>query len=269
VLNLILLFPIALLASLTAPPLDAQTPRTFARMVCLKANPGKSGELEKLLLDTAVKVTQYNINQGKIARYSVSRAAYPVGADAQCDIIGTYFYDAFPPDTTKDSTTEAWVASGVGLTYAEFQVKLAVAGRTIRLDLLELRESVGSAGLGDYFTIDYLKVKDDRAWLDWQTKISKPIHELREKQKQIKGWEAWRTMLPRGSRQPFSAIGVTSYPSWKAVGELKPLSEFAKIALPGMNWEEVVDKSHRYSEMVNREMYKNVVLLTRQPEGKK
>jgi hypothetical protein len=246
-----------------APAAERAHPRIFARMVCLKANPGRSGELEELLLETAVKVTQQSIERGEILGYSLSRSSYPVGLDAQADIIGTYFYEGFPKDASKESTSAAWEAAGVGMTYREFQGRMASAGRTTRLDLLELRESIGETTLGDHFAIEYLKIKDYRGWLDWQAKVCRPTHAARVGKEQIKCWQAWRTVLPRGSAQPFSGIAVTAYPSWECVGRLAPVADFMRAACPDLDPAEALERNRACAELVRRETYKNVALLGR------
>jgi hypothetical protein len=58
-------------------------------------------------VETALEVTRYNIDKGQILAYSLSRATYPIGLDAQADLVGTYSYEGFPPDASKESTTDA------------------------------------------------------------------------------------------------------------------------------------------------------------------
>jgi hypothetical protein len=138
-----------------------------------------------------------------------------------------------------------------------------VAGRSTRLDLLELREAVGETSQGDHFAIEYLKIKEYRAWLDWQARVCRPTHEARLEQQQIKCWQAWRTVLPRGSAQPYSGIAVTAFPSWEAIGRQRPVLDFMKAACPDVDPAEAIERNRAMSEIVKRETYQNVALLGR------
>jgi hypothetical protein len=259
-------FPAALCASLLMQPTFAQNQPTFRRSICTKVQPGKSQELEDLLSKAAFKVSQYNISQGKLARYAVMRNVYPAGSSAECDYISSFFYSGPPPDTTQEATSASWAAAKVGMTYEGFLAKLNSIGHTVRVELYASVARAGAAKVGDYVSLNQMKVPDADAWGKLETEIWKPIQEARIKDGQMDAWGTYYLIMPSGSGLPYQASTVDIYPSWEAIWNQKPLEGYVKQTHPDLSYEKFGEDTGKARDLVSRELFKIILAAGSLPQ---
>ena len=248
----------AIFAGFTQQPVFAQDQPVFLRSICTKTQPGKGAEFEELLSRTALKAAQFNISQGKLARYVVSRNMYPGGSSAECDYISSFFYNGAPAENTTEVTSAAWANARVGMPYPAFLAKLNSIAHTVRTDVYIAVARTGASQLGDYLVLNRMKVQDPEAWGELEGKTWKPIQEARIKDGQLRAWGSYSKVLPSGSGEPYSAITADVYPSWDALWGQKPIMGYVQQAHPTMSGEEFNEKTSKAREIVSREVFKIV-----------
>jgi hypothetical protein len=248
-----------LLAGLLLQPVFAQDESVYLRSICTKVQAGKGPELEDLLSKNALKASEYNISQGKLARYVVLRNAYPAGSSAQCDYLSSFLYRGAPPETTPEITSAAWAAAKTGLSYSAFLAKLNSIGHTVRVELFAAQaRTTGSSQVGDYIALNRMKVHDTAAWKELETRIWKPMQEARIKDGQLRLWSSFARIYPSGTGEPYSAITVDIFPSWDAMFKQKPLAEYMRQIHPNMTEQEFSEKTTKARDLVSREVYKEI-----------
>lgn len=249
-------FSAALFAGLTIQLAPAQDQPIYLRSICTKAEPGKGPEIEELLGKNAIKVAQYNISQGRLARFVVLRNTYPAGSSAECDYISSFFYNGPPPESNQPAE---WAAAKVGMTYEAFLAKLRSLSHTVRVEIYVARARVGSSQVGDYVAINRMKVHDFAAWSELETKIWKPLQEARVKDGQLRAWSSYSRVLPSGDAQPYHAMTADIFPSWDVMWKQKPLGGYIKQAVPDMSREEFNSKTSKARDLVSKELFKIVM----------
>jgi len=258
-------FLAALCAGLLMQPVFGQSQPLFRRSICTKVQPGKGPELEELL-KAAVKVSQYNISQGKLARYAVLRNVYPGGTSADCDYISSFFYSGPPPESTHEATTASWAAAKVGMTYDGFLAKLNSIAHTVRVELHVAGARAGAAKVGDYVSVNQMKVSDSEAWSKLETEVWKPIQEARIKDGQMSAWGSYYLILPSGSGLPYTASTVDIYPSWDAIWNQKSLTGYVKQVHPDMSYEKFGEVTTKARDLVSRELFKMILAVGSLPQ---
>jgi hypothetical protein len=248
----------AVFAGLMQQPAFAQDQPIFLRSICTKTQPGKGTEFEELLSRTALKAAQYNISQGKLARYIVLRNMYPGGSSAECDYISSFLYAGAPAENTTEVTTAAWANARVGMPYPAFLARLNSIAHTVRVEIYGAVARTGVSQLGDYVVLNRMQVQDQEAWGELESKIWKPIQDARIKVGQLRAWGSYAKVLPSGSGEPYSAMTADIYPSWEALWNQKPITGYVQQAHPTMSEQEFNDKTSKAREIVSREVFKIV-----------
>lgn len=250
---------LGLTAALCALTANAQQSPSFLRSICVKVQPSKQSDFEKLMTDSAAKAARYRIGQGRLARFAVSRAVYPSGEIAECDYLIAYVSSGFPEEMNFEKSTADWSAAGAPTTYAEFLAKAGEMSKIVRTDLWAVRSAAGGWAVGDYISINRMKVKDQAAWAELETKMWKPVQEARIKAGQLKGWASYDRVWPGGSEQPYSAVTVDAFPSWEALGKRTSIGEIVKSVHPNMSAAEFGERTSKARDLARRELFKVVL----------
>jgi len=253
---------VGFLASLLVSVAAAQDTPAFLRSICLKVTPAQQMAFEKLMTDNAAPAARHRISQGRLARFALSRAVYPTGEAAECDYTIGYLSLGFPEEMAIEKSRADWKAAGAPLTYDDFLAKAGTMSRIIRTDLWIVRHSIGAWGVGDYISINRMKVKDQAAWAESEGKLWKPVQEARVQSGDLKAWATYDRLWPAGSAQPYSAVTIDAFPSWAALGKRSNIAEVVRRVHPNMSTSEFGERTSKARDMLSRDLFK-VVLYER------
>lgn len=91
-----------------ASSLWAQTePLVYGTSTCVKVVPGKAAEFERFVAEVTRKLMQVSIDEGRVVRWSMSRAVAPSGQEARCDYVALSVYKGTPPPPRPAPATRA------------------------------------------------------------------------------------------------------------------------------------------------------------------
>jgi hypothetical protein len=251
----------AFLCLLTVPPAAAQpqNPPSFTRTVCLKVTDANTPVMERLLTEANAKVGLVGLQKGFYNSVTVSRAVYPQGAAASCNYIVSWNYAGLPPEITKKMSDDMFQAAGMG-TWDAFLGKLSAASELVRTDLWSVIARAGTMRTGDYFRLNWMRVKPGKAaeWGELETKQWAPVMEARVADGELRGWVSYNHVLPAGADQTFNAATVDVFPSWDKMWRQKGLGGYVAKVHPGLNAALFNSRTNDAREMARVEVYQVV-----------
>jgi hypothetical protein len=206
---------VLLAAAATAAPVEP----IYMMSRCIKAQPNKSGEYEKFMLETTRKSMQVRADEGALAAWVFAHSVIPGGGIvSNCDFLLINVHRGFPPERVP---IDGYFAKAkVTVTRAEWYAKLAEQSRLVHVELWRGVEDLGSMAKGSYFRVEYLKVPEGRleGWIGSDGRPLKTAQESRIKAGELLGWQAHHLLIPAGTAQPYNFRTLEVFPTWDSIG---------------------------------------------------
>jgi hypothetical protein len=208
---------------------QAQAPRSYARVNCVKVRDGKGPEYTAYLRDVALKLTKVRMEAAgsTMTAYSIAQAVSPAGRSARCDYQLVTTYNAFPPEPAGPEQTGADMKkAGITMTREAMLTKRDELTYLVGTDTWVYQASVGMPAKGGYVRVNYDKVKIGKMadWVRAQSEGWIPLAELAAKEYGT-AWRAATLMMPAGEALPYNAMAVDYFPTWEALGKGIPARE--------------------------------------------
>jgi hypothetical protein len=206
---------------------------------CIKAQPNKSGEYEKFMMETTRKSMQVRADEGSLAAWVFAHSVIPGGGlDSTCDFLLINVHKDFPPERVP--IDPYFAKAKVTVTREQWYAKLAEQSRLVRVELWRGVDEVGTMEKGNYFRVELLKANDD-----WPTAAGKTVkvwQEGRIKAGELRGWQAHQLLIPAGTAQPYNFRTLEVFPDWNSIGRpVKPRARAAKAELVRSELYQVID----------------------------
>jgi hypothetical protein len=186
----------------------------FLMSRCIKAQPNKSGEYEKFMMETTRKSMQVRADEGSLAAWVFAHSVIPGGGlDSTCDFLLINVHKGFPPERVP--IDPYFAKAKVTVTREQWYAKLAEQSRLVRAELWRGIDELGTIEKGNYFRVDHLKVSTE----DWGgEKTVKLWQEGRIKAGELRGWQAHQLLIPAGTSQPYNFRTLEVFPDWSSIG---------------------------------------------------
>lgn len=259
---------IALAAALSfGSQIQAQTaaapaPVTTQKIWFVKVNPGKNQEWLKLLREVAMKTAQVRADAGEIISWTVLSSQYPAGKEARADYMISEI-SAGNPKSGGMKRDDIYKQAGITMTLEEFDAKRGEQSYLVASELWRPRIYNGSAHKGDYLTINYMKVHDEKGYAALERDVWSPLSQEWIKQGAMTGWLYATKMFPSGSDTTYTTRTVDMYPSLEAVYADRKFSEtFAKVH-PGKKLDDVMTQMEKARDLGRRELWRVVERVTK------
>lgn len=193
-------------------------PMGSARVLCVKARPGKSAELRQFLTGTTAKMAKYRVENGTYSWFLISEAVAPAGREARCDFHLVYGNDG-PPAETKAVTDAEMKSAGLAMTVAQRNAKRDEVSYLVSTEYLTMRDGVGTLQKGGYVRLNYFKVKPGslQEWTRAERNGWKQMAEVWAKEKAGTAWFLHTVGMPGGAGQAYNAVTVDGYPDWASL----------------------------------------------------
>ena len=159
------------------------------------------------------------VQSGEIAWFVFSRSVIPAGETAMCDYVGATATRGFPSEPVQARLAQAVAKAGTNMTADQYLAKVNSLRRQVTSSMLVTLAAVGEIGEGDYYRVNYMKLKPGGGWNELEQKIWRPVQEQRVKEGKLKAWRTYTRMLPGGSGHPYDAVTIDVFPSWAAQGQ--------------------------------------------------
>ena len=229
----------------------AQDQPGYVRDYCVKAAPGKGGELADMLREITPKVMRVRIDEGHAAWGLVLSSVVPAGAAARCDFHVVYGYNGFPPEVpTAEQVTAELKKAGLHMTGADWTAKRDSLSSLVNLDIWQARAETGPLlEKGQYARMNYYRVKPGQqaAWLKLETTGWMPfVASLKDAGL---GWHLLTLAMPSGEYLHYNGLTVDTFPNWAALGQGVPFNTAWPKAHPDMP---VADYMDLVANMVER-----------------
>lgn len=190
-------------------------PMGSARVLCVKARPGKTAELRQFLLGTTTKMAKYRVENGTYSWFILDESVAPAGREARCDFHLVYGNDG-PPAETKAVTDAEMKSAGLSMTVAQRNAKRDEVSYLVSTEYWTMRDGVGALQKGGYVRLNYFKVKAGslNEWTRAERNGWKQMAELWAKEKPGTAWFLNTVGMPGGTGQMYNAVTVDGYPDW-------------------------------------------------------
>jgi hypothetical protein len=225
-MRLLMIVPLLVLAA----PALADDP-TYMMSRCIKAQPNKSGDYEKFMMETTRKSMQVRADEGSLAAWVFAHSVIPGGGlDSTCDFLLINVHKGFPPERVP--IDPYFAKAKVTVTREQWYAKLAEQSRLVRVELWRGLDELGTMEKGNYFRLGLFKVPPARAegWLAAEGKPVKAWHDARIKAGELRGWQAHELVIPAGTAQPYNLRTLEVFPDWNAIGRPSKLRQPASKA---------------------------------------
>lgn len=244
-----------------AVPAQAQS-SSYVTLDYLDADEGGGPALENILKNVWKPIRSEQIRRGTFAGWQLYRVEYPGGEGPEYDYVTAIFYNDWS-DIDYNTTWETVRNAHPGTEKAEFQklqVRTRDAREMVRKELLVLLESVGSEtgmSVGDYITVDLLKVPEggDANYVQTKTNFWKPVHQALMNRGEQKGWFLGARRFA-GSEDPHNYIVLRPRGSWQQVA-LPPKtvrSVFSDVH-PDRSVEQIYERTRSTRTVVRTEIW--------------
>jgi hypothetical protein len=243
----------------------AQEKPQYARIQCVKVNPEKSAEFDKILPDNR-KLAKVRVDSGRTAFSLAARAVYPAGRSATCDYHFVDVYNGFPPEAPSAQQLQAdFKQSGITMTQEEYRSKLLGSSYLVRQELWLSRGTIGTLSKGSYVRINYNKIKPAMAaeYLKWENTGWRQLAEAAAKEMPGTTWGLFTLALPGGSGQPYNAITVDGFPSWEAMGKGLPVRDLWKKVHPDVDYTQHMQKMNTLIDRPRIEVFRVLDTITK------
>jgi hypothetical protein len=240
----------------------AAAPVTTQKVWFVKVNQGKNQEWLKLLREVSMKTAQVRADAGEIISWTVLRSEYPAGEEARADYMISEI-SAGNPKSGGMSTADQYKKAGITMTVEEVSAKRNELSHLVASELWRPRIYNGSAHKGDYLTVNYMKVHDEKSYADLERNVWSPLSQEWIKQGAMTGWLYATKMLPSGSDTVYTTRTVDMYPSLEAVyADRKFDDTFAKVH-PGKKIDDVMAQMEKARDLGRRELWRVVERVTK------
>ncbi|MEO7142584.1 MAG: hypothetical protein ABI165_03690 [Bryobacteraceae bacterium] len=204
--------------STTAVAQNATVP--FAKSVCIKVQPGKDADFNRLVTDVLRPSAQVRADAGEFVTQFLMKSVYPAGMDAACDYTLVTLYKGFPPDPkAMMPLAAAFEKAHVAMKPSDVVGQRDAVSRLRRSELWMVRQSLGKIEVGNYARHNFVKVAPDdmTQWLTLESETFKPVHQARIDMGAFKGWALVTLAMPSGSALPYNAMTVDFYKDWASL----------------------------------------------------
>jgi hypothetical protein len=237
----------------------AQDPQAVhAAIYCMKANPGKAPDFERLVLETALNVAQVRIQAGQISGWFFARAVAPSGSDARCDYLGVTTTSG-PPPAPADTLAADLAKAGLKMTAPELRARLDSLSSVVSHERAWCYASFGEIAKGDYFQLNFMKPLPGKAaeFMQFEQKVYMPLGaEAAKGGHPRKAWSAWRIHYPSGTGLPWDDFTVDVFRDWASIWKPQAFpAEVAAKVFPGKTIQELFQPSPTLRNLVRRELY--------------
>lgn len=242
-------------------PAAAQQPtQSFVRTGCIKVQAQNVPAFEKLVVDTMSKTGPVAIKKNLNAGVSLLRLVLPAGSAANCDYLAVWQYDGIPPESTTEASDALFKEAGLG-SYSAFLTKLYAVSEVVGMEFWSVSNQAGtSPQQGDYLQVNLMRIEpgQEGAWSELEGKLWKPVMDARAADGELRGWATYNRVMPTGTDLPYQGVTVDAFPSWDKMWRQKPLTDFVAKVHPGVQWEEMSEKTGTSREQISAELYQVV-----------
>jgi hypothetical protein len=242
---------------LTAAQLQGQQPATpsyYQTLAYIKAAPGKGNEYIQFVRDTTMKAAQVRANAGEIVSWTLLRSVYPAGQEARADYMVSVITEG-PPHAERTDLENNLKKAGVKLSVDEFYAKRNSLSSLVATEMWMPRSRVAAPHKGHYLFINFMKVHDFTAYVEFENSVWRPIAEEWVKQGKMSGWIFSTKVLPSGTDTTYSAYSADMFPSWEAAFASRSAQDvFAKVHA-GKNYQDTMSPMSKLRSLARREMW--------------
>lgn len=254
------MFSFALAAvCLTAAQLQGQrlaTPSYYQTLTYIKAAPGKGTEYLQFVRDTTMKSAQVRANAGEIISWTLLRSVYPAGQESRADFMVSVITEGQPraPQERADMENNMKKA-GVKLTVDDFYARRNSLSSLVATEMWRPRNRVAAPHKGHYLFINFMKVHDATAYIEFENTVWRPMAEEWVKQGKMSGWIFSTKVLPSGTDTTYTAYSADMFPTWEAAFASRPSEDvFAKVHA-GKSYQETMGPINKLRNLARREMW--------------
>lgn len=228
----------------------------------LDVDEGGGATFEQLARDVWKPIRSQQIRSETLVGWQLYRVEYPGGSGPEYDYVTAIFYEDWS-DIDYNTTWETVRNAHPGKDKAEFQKlqeQTQAARQMVRKDLLVLLESVGSArrmSVGDYVTVDLLKVPEggDANYLQTKTSLWKPVHQALVKRGEQKSWFLGARRFA-GSGDPYNYMELRPRGSWEQVATSpKTVQSVFSQVHPDRSAEQIYKRTRSARDLVRTEIW--------------
>lgn len=244
---------------ITAAQLSGQQPASptyYQTLTYIKATPGKSRDYLQFLRDTTMKTAQVRADAGEIVSWTLLRPVYSAGQEARADYIISVITEGQPrPPQSQADLEAAFKKAGVTLKADEFYTKRNNLSQLVATEMWRPRSRVAAPQKGHYLFLNFMKVHDNTAYVEFETSMWRPLAEEWVKQGAMSGWIFATKMLPSGTDTEYSAYSADMFSTWEAAfaaRSIEPL--FAKIHA-GKSYQEFTASVPKLRSLARRELW--------------
>ena len=231
------------------------------RLTYIKIAPGKTQEWRQFLRDSSMKVAQMQADSGEIISWTLLRSVYPAGQEARSDFLISTI-SAGNPKSRARSRTEGRELAGVKMTTSEVNEKRNELSTLVAAELWRPRIYNGAAEIGNYLSLNMMRVKD---WdtIGETTKMYSPISKELIKRGALTGWVYATKSFPSGSDTSYAAYSANIYPNLEAAfASNRMMNNFSKVH-PNKDINEYRGMLGKARDIANRELWTVVERITK------
>jgi len=175
----------------------------------IKIAPDKEVAGMEFIRTSGMKLIQEMVSSGRLASYALLRLAYSGVPAADYNYVQVIDFDGAPPEAMNPATRDQLYRKTTGLSYAEYQQKLATFRSVVGtvLSRVEARAPGSQLAEGNYVRTAGWKITPMRGgdYGRYLQKMLLPLNSEAVKEGRFVGWNASRTSYPAGSGAAYDA----------------------------------------------------------------
>ncbi len=188
----------------------AQQEINYRASTYIKIAPDKEEAAMEFVRTSGIKLVQEAVSSGRIASYELLRIAYSGVPAADYNYVQVIDFEGAPSEELNVAALDQLYRKATGLSYAEYQQKLASLGSIAGTVLSRVEASAPGSQVseGNYVRTACWKITPKRAadYGRYLQKMVSPLNSQAVKEGRFVGWNASRTSYPSGGDAACDAI---------------------------------------------------------------
>lgn len=231
----------------------AQEERNFLNFYYIDAESGKNVEYREFFREVSSKIHQVRIDAGEINGAYLMQARVPGGSQAISDYILVIVPNGGLGGESM-STGDALKKAGIEMTGPEYWQKWRELSNLVKREIWTNEARIGSLDEGNLIQMDFMDVHDSSDWIEMESEVFQPVHQLRIDKDERVGWGARRLHMPRGSDLQYNGATVNVFADWEQFGKQGSRGLFGQ-AHPNMDTSGLRERIGKARTMVRTELF--------------
>lgn len=249
------------LISIPQPVLAQAEPAVWSSYTCIRIEPGKGAEFEKLILDNYPQMIRVLMEEKRLVWWGFHRGVTPAGEDPRCNyIISSVSLGAPAAPLTRAEIEQHMKKAGLTMTYGQFQAKRNAIAKTVTTGTSRQFAMVGRIEKGDYYALNYMKSMPGKTadYAKFELEVWRPmVAEEIARGGLWKGWSASRLWYPWGESTEFDFVTLDVFRDWESVWKPQAMSEsVVSKVFPGKTLAEITAPLPGLRKQVRRELFR-------------